>query len=196
MPTEGSPVVAGDLRLSLLLSQLVGSQEVRELLALQLADWHRLQADVFIRDERLRIFCLLAGKPVSGAAGAHAPASAAVAGPPFSSSGLPCSRCGSCRRKGPSTFAPNWTGSAPSPSTCGSCFLPRPPSPRPSVRTKLPSRLVAAGAGAAPSELGREQSEPGGGFGPGLSSPLDALQKGQAPSSHYSWPLAGTMGVE
>ncbi|XP_015686037.1 nuclear pore complex protein Nup98-Nup96-like, partial [Protobothrops mucrosquamatus] len=53
-----------DLRLSLLLSQLVGSQEVRELLALQLADWHQLQADVFIRDERLRIFCLLAGKPV------------------------------------------------------------------------------------------------------------------------------------
>ncbi|KAK9402698.1 nuclear pore complex protein Nup98-Nup96 [Crotalus adamanteus] len=55
---------SGDLRLSLLLSQLAGSQEVRELLALQLADWHQLQADVFIRDERLRIFCLLAGKPV------------------------------------------------------------------------------------------------------------------------------------
>ncbi|XP_070799158.1 nuclear pore complex protein Nup98-Nup96 isoform X2 [Pituophis catenifer annectens] len=55
---------SGDLRLSLLLSQLVGSQEVRELLALQLADWHQLQADSFIQDERLRIFCLLAGKPV------------------------------------------------------------------------------------------------------------------------------------
>ncbi|XP_032076064.1 nuclear pore complex protein Nup98-Nup96 isoform X2 [Thamnophis elegans] len=55
---------SGDLRLSLLLSQLVGSQEVRELLALQLADWHQLQADGFIQDERLRIFCLLAGKPV------------------------------------------------------------------------------------------------------------------------------------
>ncbi|XP_070605466.1 nuclear pore complex protein Nup98-Nup96-like isoform X1 [Erythrolamprus reginae] len=55
---------SGDLRLSLLLSQLVGSQEARELLALQLTDWQQLQADSFIQDERLRIFCLLAGKPV------------------------------------------------------------------------------------------------------------------------------------
>ncbi|XP_025029555.1 nuclear pore complex protein Nup98-Nup96 isoform X1 [Python bivittatus] len=55
---------SGDHRLSLLLSQLVGSQEIRELLALQLADWHQLQADGFIQEERLRIFCLLAGKPV------------------------------------------------------------------------------------------------------------------------------------
>ncbi|XP_063162102.1 nuclear pore complex protein Nup98-Nup96 [Candoia aspera] len=55
---------SGDHRLSLLLSQLAGSQEVRELLALQLADWYQLQADSFIREERLHIFCLLAGKPV------------------------------------------------------------------------------------------------------------------------------------
>lgn len=72
MPTAGSSV-AGDLRLSLLLSQLVGSQEVRELLALQLADWRQLQADGFIQDERLRIFCLLAGKPVSRLAPAFFP---------------------------------------------------------------------------------------------------------------------------
>nr|XP_008121637.1 PREDICTED: nuclear pore complex protein Nup98-Nup96 [Anolis carolinensis] len=55
---------SGDHRLALLLSQLVGSQEVRELLALQLADWHQLQADCFIQEERLNIYALLAGKPV------------------------------------------------------------------------------------------------------------------------------------
>ncbi|XP_077197228.1 nuclear pore complex protein Nup98-Nup96 isoform X2 [Paroedura picta] len=55
---------SGDHRLALLLSQLVGSQEVRELVAMQLADWHQLQADCFIQEERLRIFALLAGKPV------------------------------------------------------------------------------------------------------------------------------------
>ncbi|KAK7807158.1 hypothetical protein U0070_018149 [Myodes glareolus] len=55
---------SGDHRLALLLSQLVGSQSVRELLTMQLADWHQLQADSFIQDERLRIFALLAGKPV------------------------------------------------------------------------------------------------------------------------------------
>lgn len=73
MDADGGSPAAGDLRLSLLLSQLVGSQEVRELLALQLADWHQLQADGFIQDERLRIFCLLAGKPVSGVALAFFP---------------------------------------------------------------------------------------------------------------------------
>ncbi|TKC36301.1 hypothetical protein EI555_012157, partial [Monodon monoceros] len=55
---------SGDHRLALLLSQLVGSQSVRELLTMQLADWHQLQADCFIEEERLRIFALLAGKPV------------------------------------------------------------------------------------------------------------------------------------
>ncbi|XP_008584722.1 PREDICTED: nuclear pore complex protein Nup98-Nup96 isoform X3 [Galeopterus variegatus] len=55
---------SGDHRLALLLSQLVGSQSVRELLTMQLMDWHQLQADSFIQDERLRIFALLAGKPV------------------------------------------------------------------------------------------------------------------------------------
>ncbi|XP_057603918.1 nuclear pore complex protein Nup98-Nup96 isoform X6 [Hippopotamus amphibius kiboko] len=53
-----------DHRLALLLSQLVGSQSVRELLTMQLVDWHQLQADCFIQEERLRIFALLAGKPV------------------------------------------------------------------------------------------------------------------------------------
>ncbi|XP_049745938.1 nuclear pore complex protein Nup98-Nup96 isoform X4 [Elephas maximus indicus] len=55
---------SGDHRLALLLSQLAGSQSVRELLTMQLVDWHQLQADCFIQDERLRIFALLAGKPV------------------------------------------------------------------------------------------------------------------------------------
>ncbi|NXX51457.1 NUP98 protein, partial [Tricholaema leucomelas] len=55
---------SGDHRLALLLSQLAGSQPVRDLLTMQLVDWHRLQADAFIQEERLRIFALLAGKPV------------------------------------------------------------------------------------------------------------------------------------
>uniref|UniRef100_A0A9L0IPQ7 Nuclear pore complex protein Nup98-Nup96 n=1 Tax=Equus asinus TaxID=9793 RepID=A0A9L0IPQ7_EQUAS len=55
---------SGDHRLALLLSQLVGSQSIQELLTMQLVDWHQLQADCFIQDERLRIFALLAGKPV------------------------------------------------------------------------------------------------------------------------------------
>lgn len=57
--------VPGDHRLALLLSQLAGSQPIRDLLTMQLVDWHRLQADCFIQEERLRIFALLAGKPVS-----------------------------------------------------------------------------------------------------------------------------------
>uniref|UniRef100_A0A673ZET6 Nuclear pore complex protein Nup98-Nup96 n=1 Tax=Salmo trutta TaxID=8032 RepID=A0A673ZET6_SALTR len=55
---------SGDHRLSLLLSQAVGSQYGRELLALQLGDWNRMQTDAFLPEERLRIFALLAGKPV------------------------------------------------------------------------------------------------------------------------------------
>ncbi|KAM3600735.1 uncharacterized protein V6R79_001514 [Siganus canaliculatus] len=54
----------GDHRLSLLLSQAVGSQYCRDLLALQLADWNRMQTDCYLSEERLRIFTLLAGKPV------------------------------------------------------------------------------------------------------------------------------------
>ncbi|XP_053703664.1 nuclear pore complex protein Nup98-Nup96 isoform X4 [Synchiropus splendidus] len=54
----------GDHRLSLLLSQVMGSQYCRDLLALQLADWNRLQTDSYLTEERLRIFALLAGKPV------------------------------------------------------------------------------------------------------------------------------------
>uniref|UniRef100_A0A671UZE6 Nuclear pore complex protein Nup98-Nup96 n=1 Tax=Sparus aurata TaxID=8175 RepID=A0A671UZE6_SPAAU len=54
----------GDHRLSLLLSQAVGSQYCRDLLALQLADWNRMQTDCYLPEERLRIFSLLAGKPV------------------------------------------------------------------------------------------------------------------------------------
>ncbi|XP_062344221.1 nuclear pore complex protein Nup98-Nup96 isoform X5 [Cinclus cinclus] len=55
---------AGDHRLALLLSQLAGSQPVRDLLTLQLVDWHRLHSDRFMQEERLRLFALLAGKPV------------------------------------------------------------------------------------------------------------------------------------
>lgn len=54
----------GDHRLSLLLSQATGSQYCRDLLALQLADWSRMQTDSYLPEERLRIFTLLAGKPV------------------------------------------------------------------------------------------------------------------------------------
>lgn len=55
---------SGDHRLSLMLSQAVGSQDCRDLLALQLSDWNRMETDSFIEEERLKIFALLAGKPV------------------------------------------------------------------------------------------------------------------------------------
>ncbi|XP_034033490.1 nuclear pore complex protein Nup98-Nup96 isoform X2 [Thalassophryne amazonica] len=54
----------GDHCLSLLLSQAIGSQFCRDLLDLQLADWNRMQTDCYVTEERLRIFSLLAGKPV------------------------------------------------------------------------------------------------------------------------------------
>ena len=54
----------GDHRLSLLLSQAMGSQYCRDLLGLQLADWNRMQTDSYLAEERLRIFTLLSGKPV------------------------------------------------------------------------------------------------------------------------------------
>uniref|UniRef100_A0A8C9VDT0 Nuclear pore complex protein Nup98-Nup96 n=1 Tax=Scleropages formosus TaxID=113540 RepID=A0A8C9VDT0_SCLFO len=55
---------SGDHRLSLLLSQAAGSQYSRELLAMQLADWHQMQTDSFLQEDRLRVFALLSGKPV------------------------------------------------------------------------------------------------------------------------------------
>uniref|UniRef100_A0A8C6U9S7 Nuclear pore complex protein Nup98-Nup96 n=1 Tax=Neogobius melanostomus TaxID=47308 RepID=A0A8C6U9S7_9GOBI len=54
----------GDHRLALLLSQAAGSQCSRELLALQLSDWHRMETDSYLMEERLKIFTLLSGKPV------------------------------------------------------------------------------------------------------------------------------------
>lgn len=54
----------GDHRLSLMLSQTMGSQYCWDLLALQLADWNHRQTDCYLPEERLRIFALLAGKPV------------------------------------------------------------------------------------------------------------------------------------
>lgn len=65
-PACPSVVAPGDHRLALLLSQAAGSQYGRELLALQLADWNRTQTDGYLTEERLRIFMLLAGKPVGG----------------------------------------------------------------------------------------------------------------------------------
>ncbi|XP_043928758.1 nuclear pore complex protein Nup98-Nup96 [Protopterus annectens] len=53
-----------DHRLALLVSQAAGSQTARELLTMQLVDWHGLQADSFIQEERLRILALLSAKPV------------------------------------------------------------------------------------------------------------------------------------
>uniref|UniRef100_A0A3Q2QJK1 Nucleoporin 98 n=1 Tax=Fundulus heteroclitus TaxID=8078 RepID=A0A3Q2QJK1_FUNHE len=53
-----------DHRLSLLLSQAVGSRSCRQLLALQLADWNQMHMDRHLSQERLRIFALLAGKAV------------------------------------------------------------------------------------------------------------------------------------
>ncbi|XP_075436680.1 nuclear pore complex protein Nup98-Nup96 isoform X3 [Ascaphus truei] len=55
---------SGDHRLSMLLSQSVGSQPVRELLTMQLVDWEKLQVDCFIQEERMRVFTLLSGTPV------------------------------------------------------------------------------------------------------------------------------------
>lgn len=42
----------------------MGSQYCRDLLALQLTDWNRMQTDCYLPEERLRIFTLLAGIPV------------------------------------------------------------------------------------------------------------------------------------
>ncbi|KAM9319705.1 LOW QUALITY PROTEIN: nuclear pore complex protein Nup98-Nup96 [Gastrophryne carolinensis] len=52
---------SGDHRLSMLLSQLVGSQQLQELMTMQLEDWHKLQVDTFIQDERLKVYTLLSG---------------------------------------------------------------------------------------------------------------------------------------
>ncbi|XP_059911980.1 nuclear pore complex protein Nup98-Nup96 isoform X1 [Gadus macrocephalus] len=54
----------GEHRMAVLLAQAMGSQPCRELLGLQLADWCRMQTDCHISEDRLRIFTLLAGKPV------------------------------------------------------------------------------------------------------------------------------------
>ncbi|KAM4697293.1 nuclear pore complex protein Nup98-Nup96 isoform 2-T2 [Discoglossus pictus] len=55
---------SGDHRLSMLLSQSVGSQQVRDLITMQLMDWSKLQVDCFIQEDRIRLFSLLAGTPV------------------------------------------------------------------------------------------------------------------------------------
>ncbi|XP_076158509.1 nuclear pore complex protein Nup98-Nup96 isoform X1 [Alosa pseudoharengus] len=54
----------GDHRLSLLLSQAAGLPYSQDLLALQLGDWNRMQIGSCLQEERLRIYALLAGKPV------------------------------------------------------------------------------------------------------------------------------------
>uniref|UniRef100_A0A3B4AT94 Nuclear pore complex protein Nup98-Nup96 n=1 Tax=Periophthalmus magnuspinnatus TaxID=409849 RepID=A0A3B4AT94_9GOBI len=54
----------GDHRLSLLLSQALGSQLCRDLLSLQLTDWNRMETDSYVSEERLRICTLLSGRAV------------------------------------------------------------------------------------------------------------------------------------
>ncbi|KAM3934269.1 nuclear pore complex protein Nup98-Nup96 [Leptodactylus fuscus] len=55
---------AGDHRLAMLLSQLVGSHQVVELNVMQLVDWKNLQVDTFIQEERLKVYALLSATPV------------------------------------------------------------------------------------------------------------------------------------
>ncbi|KAG8544950.1 hypothetical protein GDO81_021581 [Engystomops pustulosus] len=55
---------SGDHRLAMLLSQLVGSQQVVELNVMQLVDWRNLQVDTFIQEERLKVYALLSATPV------------------------------------------------------------------------------------------------------------------------------------
>ncbi|XP_069825440.1 nuclear pore complex protein Nup98-Nup96 isoform X2 [Dendropsophus ebraccatus] len=55
---------SSDHRLAMLLSQLVGSQQVVELNLMQLVDWRNLQVDWFIQEERLKVYALLSATPV------------------------------------------------------------------------------------------------------------------------------------
>ncbi|XP_063806920.1 nuclear pore complex protein Nup98-Nup96 isoform X2 [Pseudophryne corroboree] len=55
---------SGDHRLAMLLSQLVGSQPVRDLMTMQLVDWNKLHVDRFIQEERLKVYALLSSTPV------------------------------------------------------------------------------------------------------------------------------------
>lgn len=55
---------SGDHRLAMLLSQLVGSQQVVELNLMQLVDWRNLQVDAFVPEERLKVYALLSATPV------------------------------------------------------------------------------------------------------------------------------------
>lgn len=135
---------AGDHRLSLLLSQAMGSQHCRDLLALQLADWNRMQNDCYLSEERLRIFALLAGKPVRLVALFFFFFLCHTVLTSTSLSDVTlfcccCRRCGS-RPTQSSMSAPSWTGNAPWPSTCGLCCLRRLRWPTPSPNTRMLSR--------------------------------------------------------
>lgn len=55
---------SGDHRLSMMLSQLVGSQQLQELMRMQLEDWQKQQVDRFIQEERLKVYVLLSGTAV------------------------------------------------------------------------------------------------------------------------------------
>ncbi|XP_032812490.2 nuclear pore complex protein Nup98-Nup96 isoform X1 [Petromyzon marinus] len=55
---------AGDHRLALLISQAVGSKPTRQLLALNLSEWGKLQVDHYINSDRIAVYTLLSGKPV------------------------------------------------------------------------------------------------------------------------------------
>uniref|UniRef100_S4RAV4 Nuclear pore complex protein Nup98-Nup96 n=1 Tax=Petromyzon marinus TaxID=7757 RepID=S4RAV4_PETMA len=56
--------VTGDHRLALLISQAVGSKPTRQLLALNLSEWGKLQVDHYINSDRIAVYTLLSGKPV------------------------------------------------------------------------------------------------------------------------------------
>nr|DBA32194.1 TPA: hypothetical protein GDO54_000004 [Pyxicephalus adspersus] len=55
---------SGDHRLSMMLSQLVGNQQLQELITMQLEDWQKQQVDRFIQEERLKVYVLLSGTAV------------------------------------------------------------------------------------------------------------------------------------
>ncbi|XP_025085972.1 nuclear pore complex protein Nup98-Nup96-like [Pomacea canaliculata] len=52
---------AGDDRLALLLAQAAGSSVVRQMVMVQLAKWAEMKVTDFIREQRQRVYCILAG---------------------------------------------------------------------------------------------------------------------------------------
>lgn len=57
---------AGDDHLALLLAQAAGSDVTRQMITVQLAKWAEMGATEFIREQRQRVYCLLAGQLLWG----------------------------------------------------------------------------------------------------------------------------------